>query len=210
MYVISVACSKGGSGKTTVAINLAVSAAKRGWRVLLVDCDPQGSTRKWFGLRTIVEGPEFVESRLRDLSSLVSRSKQQGFDLVIVDVAGNDSVAFFQAFRATDLVVIPVAPVKIEAEEAGKVQRAAKAASCDHITVLVRTTQPSSWRNRYWIEKYPKLVAPVVLRHLIAYADSYARGEGVLETYPGSVPSIEVEAMLDYLMTRITGGVDGQ
>lgn len=43
MKVLSIVSPKGGVGKTTLALNLAVAIAKRGWRVLLVDTDPQGS-----------------------------------------------------------------------------------------------------------------------------------------------------------------------
>ena len=43
MKVLSVVSPKGGVGKTTLALNLAIALASRGWRTLLVDIDPQGS-----------------------------------------------------------------------------------------------------------------------------------------------------------------------
>ena len=46
--VVTVAQQKGGSGKTTVAVNLAVEFSRRGLRVALLDTDPQGSLGRWF------------------------------------------------------------------------------------------------------------------------------------------------------------------
>jgi len=46
-----VAATKGGVGKSTLAVALAISAIEDGERVGLVDCDPQGSTRDWNALR---------------------------------------------------------------------------------------------------------------------------------------------------------------
>ncbi len=50
-HVITVAQQKGGAGKTTLAVNLAVGFARAGKTVALMDTDPQGSAGRWFMTR---------------------------------------------------------------------------------------------------------------------------------------------------------------
>jgi chromosome partitioning protein len=59
MRTIAIMNQKGGSGKTTTAVNLAAAIGEKGRKVLVIDMDPQASASLWFGLRDA--GKELLE-----------------------------------------------------------------------------------------------------------------------------------------------------
>ena len=87
--VITVAQQKGGSGKTTIAANLAVALARAGHDVALLDTDPQGSLGRWFMTRREagLEGPEFSTASAWGVSYECDKLRKL-HDVVIIDTAG--------------------------------------------------------------------------------------------------------------------------
>src|SRR5205814_10140013 len=76
--IVSIANNKGGTGKTTTAVNLGTALAQSGRRVLLVDLDPQGSATVSFGFDKakllytaydVLAQPRHTESAVLDTKS---------------------------------------------------------------------------------------------------------------------------------------------
>lgn len=127
--VISVLNQKGGVGKTTITANLGVSLSKRGYSVLLVDSDPQASLRDW---SVASEG-----ALLGDLLSVIGLDREtlakdievnkKRYDFVLIDGRAKAERMAGAAVRASDLVVIPVAPSALDVWGASDLVEAIKA-----------------------------------------------------------------------------------
>lgn len=110
--VISIVNEKGGSGKTTIAVNLAAMLSKSGDSVVLLDADPQQSTAVFSNARSISEKePLFtnVGKTGVGLSSEIKNLKDK-YDSIIIDTGGRDSVEMRKAMLVSDIIIIPTIP----------------------------------------------------------------------------------------------------
>jgi chromosome partitioning protein len=109
MKVIGVLSRKGGVGKTTLAIHLAVLAQQGGQRTLLVDLDPQRSATAWYRARE-AETPQLVETTPGDLHDILEAAKTSGVDLVVIDARPSVEADAVHVAALADLVLVPTRP----------------------------------------------------------------------------------------------------
>jgi len=118
MQRIVVLNPKGGSGKTTIAINLAACYALRGERVVLMDYDPQGSAARWARKRRAEQAPiHVIAAHERDART--TRAFQlripDGTQRVVIDTpAAIDAHAMPDLTRSADKILVPVLPSDID------------------------------------------------------------------------------------------------
>lgn len=108
MSVISILNQKGGSGKTTIAINLARAYQLMGYSVLLVDSDKQGSSRDWQSADDNNPMPLLVLDQVsidRDIKKVIGQ-----YDYIIIDGSPQATEIAVATIRASDFVLIPMQP----------------------------------------------------------------------------------------------------
>lgn len=115
MKTLAVIAQKGGTGKTTLALSLAVAAGAKGQSVLVIDLDPQASACRW-GDRRALDAPAVMDAQPARLSAALDKAAQAGIDLVIVDTPARVEQAAAEAAKVADLVLIPCKPSILDLE----------------------------------------------------------------------------------------------
>lgn len=111
--IVSVLNTKGGVGKTTLSLNLAVARALAGKDVWLVDGDRQATTMQAVAQRALVGAvPALSVAHYIDGPLLRAQVQQQRnkYDDIIIDAGGRDSAALRAALMLSDVVLIPFQP----------------------------------------------------------------------------------------------------
>ena len=113
--IFAVANTKGGVGKSTLTVNLAILAASQGHRVLVVDADLQASTLQFLNARDdslpaftgIQISQPIIHKQLPELAA--------SYEYVFIDVGGRDAPVFRSALVAADTILIPMVPSVFDA-----------------------------------------------------------------------------------------------
>ncbi len=113
MKTIGMIAQKGGTGKTTLSIHLAVQASLAGLKVLLVDTDPQGSASAWWRRRDSSQ-PELIQTGGDSLQAVLKTADERGYDLVVVDTAPHASEDARVCAGLADWVCIPTRPAILD------------------------------------------------------------------------------------------------
>jgi chromosome partitioning protein len=201
--VITVAQQKGGTGKTTLAANLAAALAPS-LRVALLDIDPQKSLTRWHAIRTSrdTEAPALTFSDVSGwrLTADLDRLKRR-HDVVLIDSPPQIDTDARLAIRGADLVLIPVQPSPPDVW-AAEGTLALAAAERRNARVVLNRVPPASRLGEavkadIAMRKLPLLRSAIGNR--TGFAIAFAAGLGVTEAAPRSSAAAELRALLEEL-----------
>jgi chromosome partitioning protein len=135
MRSIAIVSQKGGSGKSTLSVHLAVAALRTGQRVAVIDTDPQGSSAAWGDSREADE-PAVVAIVAGELPSAIEEARSEGFDVIVIDTQPRASASLSNIVQAADFALIPIRPSAFDVATAEQTQRIVTAAGTPFTFVL--------------------------------------------------------------------------
>jgi chromosome partitioning protein len=198
--VITVAQQKGGTGKTTLAANLAAAFAPT-HRIALLDIDPQKSLCRWHSLRR-ARPQQAAALAFSDISGWrlpaeLERLKRD-HDVVLIDSPPQLDTDARAAVRAADLVLVPIQPSLPDVWAAeGTLKLAADEHRNAHL-MFNRTPPTSKLRDAIATDladrRLPLLRS--ALGNRAGFAHAFAAGLGVTEAAPRSTAAAELRALL--------------
>jgi chromosome partitioning protein len=212
MKVWSIVSQKGGAGKTTLALHLAIAAAKD-LKVLVIDLDPQESAERWHAIRQRVTGskddPSIAAGPHQKLPDMLRTARKFGADLVLIDTPPKLDKAIIPAARVATMVLVPLKGTVLDLqalEDSFDLINLAKARSKTVVilnAVPVGAQKDAAVRDSMRAAGRLKLaVAAERLSELPAYSQGLKTGRGVTETEKHGTAGKEISALFAALWAR--------
>jgi chromosome partitioning protein len=212
MHVLAIANTKGGSGKTTLALHLGVEAERAGNRVVWLDLDPQASLTEAWEAR-VVESPSLADltamtesiadSRLRRLEKELQAKLEglagQGYDLAILDTPPEhyQAIHLDAGLVVADAILVPIQPTPLALRAVGPLL--AKLGAERRFIFVINDANPNirvlSTHHAIAELSAHGRVAPVILHRRELYASATADGRTAGELVPNHAATREIREL---------------
>jgi len=202
MKTIAIVSQKGGSGKTTIAVHLAVCAELAGKTAAIIDLDPQASALEWYTRRE-AESPEVITATPEQLPALLKQAEQNGAAFAIIDTAPHSDRAAVIAAELADVVLIPCRPSAFDVAAIGTTLSLLKLnKTLDRAAILLNAAPPRGAITDVAEEGLAEIVpvVPVRMHHRAAYSHAINGGHSVEEYDPHGKAAEEIRALYKWIM----------
>jgi chromosome partitioning protein len=200
MKTVAILSQKGGAGKTTLAIHLAVAAHEAGLEVLVVDLDPQASATMWHKARTDPL-PHVQPAHPVALETLLAEAAKQGVDLVLIDSAPQSDLPAVKAAELADLVLVACKPSVMDLRAVQNTLRLAQIANAKPYAVLTQVDHAGSLRQEAeaTLRDLGVEVIPYGLGRRVAYHHGLIDGRTALEYEPTGKAAVETRELFTHI-----------
>jgi chromosome partitioning protein len=220
MKVWSIVSQKGGSGKTTLALQLAIAAA-RSRKVLVIDLDPQQSAERWHTIRQRATGskddPSIAAGPYQKLADMLKTASRLGAELVLIDTPPKLDRAIIPAVKAASTVVVPLKSGILDLQALEDSLDLINLGKARNRAVVVLNAVPAGRHKETAIKESLRAASRLKLEVLAeqlsdlpALAQGLKTGRGVTETEKHGTAAKEVGALLEALWARDAGEADGE
>ena len=214
MKTVVIANQKGGSGKSTSTVHLAVAAEEAGdGPVVICDTDPQGSTVDWFNQRQKagITSPRYAPLSLFELPSKLQALKEAGASYLFIDTAPSIGSVNAELFSIADTILIPLNPTPTDLRALVKGLPTIKKSGRPFHFLLARVRP--NLRNNDGVAMALEalgLVLPARMHERVIYAESFAHGKTAFEIDPKGIAACELAAIWAGLKSRINESKKGR
>jgi chromosome partitioning protein len=199
--ILAVGNVKGGTGKTTLAINIAIARVLRGQEVLLADADDQGSAAEFTQIRTeLTDRTDYTAVRLRggEVRSELRKLRPK-FDDIIIDVGGRDTEGLRAALIVSDKILIPVLPSSIDIwafDRIATLVNEARELNPSLVALAVLNAADASGRDNSAAREAMREAAGIITLEAVigrrkAFRNAAAQGASVLDMTPKDPKAVE-------------------
>lgn len=200
MKTIAILSQKGGTGKTTLALHLAVAAERSGHVSAVVDLDPQSSAGGWGDSRA-EEGPAIAIAHAPRLAPILTAASDNGVTLALLDTAPHSQGDALTAAQAADAILIPCRPGILDLRAIGATVQVARL-SGKPAAVVLNAVSPHGRsladEAEEGVRGYGIEVAPIRLTQRAAFSHALANGQTVHEYEPYGKAAEEAQKLYEW------------
>lgn len=211
MKTLGLLSRKGGAGKTTLAVHLAVAAAQAGKRTLLLDADPQRSAASWWQAREASD-PMLEAVEAGTLPSVLEAASTAGVDLVVIDTRPSAEADAAAVAKLSDFLLIPTRPAILDLRAIlgtldivkGGARKAAIVLNACPPSRGLSSSAAVVREARQALKAFGVPVAAPVLTQRAAFSHALVAGLTVTEAEPAGKAADEVRALWKFVEKELS------
>ncbi len=204
LKTLAIISQKGGPGKSTLAINLAVQATTKKKTSVIIDLDPQANATTWGDLRE-GENPLVISAQAARIKQMLKTAKEGGADLVIIDTPAKSENSALEAARNANFILTPCRPGLFDLDALSFTFDLIKMAKQDCAVVLNQVPPRGTTADETadYVRNQGFSVCPIRIGHRAAFSHSITVGRGVSEFEPKGKAADEIRKLYAWVMKRM-------